>query len=300
MTNVFISYSQADGEDHKKWVKDLADLLLDNGINAIVDQYDLTLGDRLPEFMEKSITEADYVLIICTPLYKEKADKRQGGVGYEGHIITGELYTAGNERKFIPVIRKGDFNTAMPVYLSGKLGVDLTDGPNYENGINDLLATLKGKRKKPSIIYKSRNLKKQDLNEDEPIRILGVVTDEVTFPRNDGTEGSALYKVPFRLSRRPDDLWKKLFVNEWNFPSKFSTMHRPGIASVVGDEIILDGTTIEEVQRYHRDTLVLCVNEANKKETEYLHQKQQQEEEKRNQISEHYSHVDEIANKIKF
>ena len=105
MPKVFISYSWED-EAHKQWVKSLTDRLIENGIDATLDQYDLTLGERLPVFMEQSITTADYVLIICTPTYKEKADNRKGGVGYEGHIISGELFAKGNERKFIPVIPK--------------------------------------------------------------------------------------------------------------------------------------------------------------------------------------------------
>ena len=73
--------------------------------------------DRLPKFMEEQITSADYVLIICTPTYKRKADKRTGGVGYEGHIISGELMNLSNERKFIPVKRKGTFENAIPTFL---------------------------------------------------------------------------------------------------------------------------------------------------------------------------------------
>lgn len=69
----------------------MADKLLYDGIEATVDQYDLSLGDRLPQFMEQSISNVDYVLIICTPTYKRKSDMRKGGVGYEGHIISGEL-----------------------------------------------------------------------------------------------------------------------------------------------------------------------------------------------------------------
>ena len=34
-----------------------------------------------------------------------------------------------------------------------------------------------------------------------PIEIVGVITDEVGSPRNDGGRGSALYAVPIRLSR---------------------------------------------------------------------------------------------------
>ena len=113
MSKVFISYSWED-DAHKEWVRSLTDSLLANGIDATLDQYDLSLGDRLPQFMEQSIAASDYVLIICTPTYKQKSDNRSGGVGYEGHIISGELLTTGNERKFIPVIRKGTVHTAMP------------------------------------------------------------------------------------------------------------------------------------------------------------------------------------------
>ena len=71
--NVFISYSWEDDE-HKEWVKGLADRLLSDGINATIDKYDLSAADRLPHFMEESISNADFVLIICTPKYKEKSD----------------------------------------------------------------------------------------------------------------------------------------------------------------------------------------------------------------------------------
>ena len=83
MSKVFISYALED--DIKIWVKEFADKLKNDGIDVHLDQYDLTLGDRLPKFMEEQITSADHVLIICTLGYKIKADGRTGGVGYEGH-----------------------------------------------------------------------------------------------------------------------------------------------------------------------------------------------------------------------
>jgi hypothetical protein len=41
--------------------------------------------------------------------------------------------------------------------------------------------------------------------------------------------------------------WSELFLQAWDRPLAYTTMHRPGIASVTGDKVILDGTTIEEV-----------------------------------------------------
>ena len=59
-----------------------------DNINARVDQLHLRLGDRSPQFMEESVRDSEYVLVICTETYKQKFDARKGGAGYEGHIIT--------------------------------------------------------------------------------------------------------------------------------------------------------------------------------------------------------------------
>lgn len=100
----------------------------------------------------------------------------------------------------------------------------------------------------------------------DPIRLVEVHLPGVTEPRNDGTPGSALYRVPIRLSRTPSWEWEKAFLNAWQFPRQFTSMHRPGIARIEGDCIVLDGTTIEEVRDTHRATLVLCVEDANQAE----------------------------------
>ena len=304
---VFISYSWED-EKHKSWVKSLADSLINDGIDVSIDQYDLSLGDRLPQFMEQQITNADYVLIICTPTYKEKSDSRKGEVGYEGHIISGELFTLHNERKFIPIIRKGNRLSAIPTCLEGKLGVDLSGRGSYDDSYKDLVTTILGGKRKPEIGKKPDYVDKlplssqesQCLSQDEPIRILGIITDEVTMPRLNGIRGSALYKIPFRLSKTPSRLWGDLFVHEWNNPSRFTTMHRPRIASVNGDRIILNGTTIEEVRDYHRETLLLCIDEASKKERQILLEQKRLKEREEAQTREYNRTVRSIAEELEF
>ena len=66
----------------------------------------------------------------------------------------------------------------------------------------------------------------------EPIKIVGVIEEAVTSPRNDETRGSALYAVPFQLSRHPSSNWSKLFIENWNHPPRFTNRHRPGIARI--------------------------------------------------------------------
>ena len=308
MTKVFISYAW-ESEEHREWVKALANRLLSDGIDAVLDQYDLELGDRLPQFMEKSVRSSDYVLIVCTPTYKQKADERIGGGGYEGHIISGELFSQRNERKFIPVLKEGSVKDCIPTFLEGKLAIDLSERGELE-GYNDLLATLYGVKKKPKVAAvhriaqtSSKNVfeKREEEGEgSEPIRIVGIVVDEVREPRNDGTRGSALYEVPFRLSRRPSSLWREFFLKSWDLPPRFTTMHRPHIASVAGDEIILNGTTIEEVRDYHRDTLVLCVEEANKLEAEYLEKERKRQAREEAARSAYRKNVEDVAGTIDF
>ncbi|MBC2603165.1 hypothetical protein [Puniceicoccus vermicola] len=104
----------------------------------------------------------------------------------------------------------------------------------------------------------------------EATKITGIDTNCVTEPRNDGTPGSALYTVPLKLNKTPSQLWAKIFVHTWNSPPQYTSMHRPGIASVRGDRIILNGTTLDEVDKTHKATLKLCIEEADKKEQETI------------------------------
>ena len=304
---VFISYAWED--DVTNWAIDFTKRLENDGIEIHIDQKDLQLGDRLPLFMEKIITEVDYVLIICTPLYKKKADSRTGGVGYEGHIISASLMNNSNERKFIPILHKGTFDESFPNFLLGKYSANLSlNNPHYEEEYQKLIATLLGKklklpRKAKNNIQSSKkvpSIVKSENNSNEPIHILRIITEEVTTPKMDGTPGSALYKIPFKLSRQPNKLWIDLFVQTWNSPPSYTAMHRPGIASVVGDTIILDGTTIEEVQKYHSDTLKLCIDVANKKEQEISEQIQNKKLLEQQKQEQHINNVVKFANSIQW
>ncbi len=317
MRKVFISYTW-DNDKHKEWVLSLASKLEEDGIEVELDQWSLEPGDEMSLFMEKAISDSNYILIICTENYREKANFRIGGSGYEARLISTEIVKGSNKKKFIPILRCDDWEEGMPDFIKGNLGIDLNygfDDKRFIDGYNDLLTTIYGAKRKRVIkkevpinkIAKHLNIKPEELelNEDDAnlikeIKIEGIVTNEVTIPRLDGTRGSALYAIPFRLSDNPDDLWRKLFIKNWNSPPSFTTMHRPGIARIIGDKIILNGTTIEEVQKYHRDTLKLVVRKTNEeyksiKEREYKIKKI--EEEKTNK---HYENINDIASKINF
>jgi hypothetical protein len=307
----FVSYSW-DDENHKRWVRDLGATLRSDGVDVKLDHWDTTLGDSLPHFMERMVRENDFVFIILTPQYKNKSDHRQGGVGYEGNIITAEIFAGKDSRKFIPILREGAWTESSPSWLAGKFGVDLRNTPYSEQQYTDLLRTIHGMKEKAPPLGSPPSKPPRLLNSaatspsppastpDEPIRIVNVIVSEVGTPRNDGTQGSALYAVPFQLSRRPSAEWAEHFINTWKMPPSPSPRHRPSIARIVGDRLILDGTTMDEVADYHRETLRLVLDEVNNDIAAYEHRQRLCEQRKAQELSEHKQSVEEAARRISF
>jgi hypothetical protein len=300
---VFISYAW-ESDEVKQWVKNLATDLRNTGVDAKLDQWEVVPGDQMPHFMERSVKENDYVLIICTPKYKLKSENRIGGVGYEGDIMTAEVLQTSNHRKFIPVLQSGDKNASIPSWLSGKYFIDLSNETHFQKNFEDLITTVLNSREIApeigQIPSKFNHRQGETVVDEDKIKIKGIVVDEVTQPRNDGTRGSGLYKIPFELNKTPRQEWVNLFIQAFNHPREFTSMHRPGIASVYGNKIYLDGTTIEEVERYHKKTLKLAVDAANNVYDQMQAQKKQQEEEERKRKEQHRKNLDDINNRLNF
>jgi hypothetical protein len=140
--SAFISYSW-ESEPHKEWVLCLATALRTKGVDVILDRWHLRLGDDIAEFMDKSVSNADYILLVCSPNYAEKSNSRTGGVGYEQHIISGELLTeASTKAKFIPLLKVGNPSAALPRFLKSKLFVDFRDDDKYQRSLDQLLRHL--------------------------------------------------------------------------------------------------------------------------------------------------------------
>jgi hypothetical protein len=137
---VFISYSH-DSEEHKKWVLEFATMLRNNGINATIDQWDLKLGYDVPTFMEKNLANSDYILLVCTDQYVEKANSGVGGVGYEKMIITSQLIERIASNKIIPIVRQNG-TCKVPTFLKTKLFIDLSDPKKFNVNCEKLIRTL--------------------------------------------------------------------------------------------------------------------------------------------------------------
>lgn len=144
---VLISYSW-DSEEHKVWVRKLAERLRLNGIDTKLDQWHVKPGQSLTQFMEKEIVECGHVIVVCTPNYYQKSLNRQGGVGYEQQIISGHIASGVSREKFIPIVRDGQFepgvDCAVPPHFSGVFAIDVRNDEAIENSVELLLRTIFG------------------------------------------------------------------------------------------------------------------------------------------------------------
>jgi hypothetical protein len=142
--HVFLSYSH-ESEAHKQWVRRLAEDLTKKGLRTTLDQWDLQLGDDIGAFMEQSFKDAKYIVLICTEIFAEKANKRKGGVGYEQAVFVGEMLMSRElGSRFLPILRSGDPSTALPLYLRSRLFGDFRDDSAYEKSLEQLVRRVLG------------------------------------------------------------------------------------------------------------------------------------------------------------
>lgn len=143
--SVFISYSW-DSQEHKDWVREFAERLVANGIDVRLDQWVLQPGQSLTQFMEAQVADCEYVVLVCTPNYAQRAAARSGGVGYEQQIISGHLLTGVPREKFIPIVRSGEFEPgpqhAIPAHFAGVFSIDMRTAEKQDSELETLLRAI--------------------------------------------------------------------------------------------------------------------------------------------------------------
>ncbi len=141
----FISYSW-DSDGHKDWVRELGERLETNGVEVRLDQWHLSPGQSITQFMETEIVQSEYVIVICTPNYCTRSISRRGGVGYEQQIISGNLVSGVAREKFIPIVREGEFEPgpkcAIPPHFAGVFALDMRTAATAEASMEPLLRAI--------------------------------------------------------------------------------------------------------------------------------------------------------------
>lgn len=146
MATAFISYSW-DSDDHKAWVRRFAGDLKARGITVWLDQFDLRLGGDVTRFMEQRVSGADYVILVCTEAFGEKANERRGGVGYEQAIVTSEILDSSpTQGRFVCILRQGAPSRAIPAYMQSRLWLDCRDDSVYATALDQIAVHILGGR----------------------------------------------------------------------------------------------------------------------------------------------------------
>ena len=208
---VFISYSH-DSSAHKRWVSELGAKLRHNGIDAILDQWDLGPGDDKTRFMESGLKNSDRVLVICTDTYVSKANAGEGGVGYERMIVNAQLIQNLGTNKFIPVIRHASGEEMTPTFLATRMYIDLRDENQFETEFDKLLHELHQEpiMQKPSL-GKNPFAKHPSGQETSPSEGLDMKLPEIP---EQVESASDTYLAAVKIARAGDVLgWRQLVKN---------------------------------------------------------------------------------------
>jgi hypothetical protein len=141
----FISYSWTN-PIHEDWVINLAERLVSDGVDVVIDKWTLKEGQDKFNLMESMVkaTDIDKVLILLDSKYADKANERSGGVGTETQIISPQIYENVSQEKFIPIIAERDEkgNPFIPTYLEGRIYIDLSEQEQYEQNYETLLRNI--------------------------------------------------------------------------------------------------------------------------------------------------------------
>ena len=113
-------------------MRELAERLVQGGVEVTLDQWDLGIRD------------ADRVLMVCTANYVAKAEERKGGAGYEGMVVTGHVARATDTIKFVPIVRGNSGEPLVPGFLGQRLWLDFRNDGLFEERLEELLRELHG------------------------------------------------------------------------------------------------------------------------------------------------------------
>jgi tetratricopeptide (TPR) repeat protein len=154
LSTVFISYSH-DSPEHEANVLALAKRLREDGIDAVLDQYESFPAEGWDLWGQRQILAARFVLVVCTETYRRRFDGEEEpgkglGATSEARFIRQLLYKAGGiNEKFFPILLSDADGEHIPLKLQ-----EYQPFPLYtEQGYEDLRLLLTGQSRvrKPAL-----------------------------------------------------------------------------------------------------------------------------------------------------
>ena len=146
---VFLSYRH-ESEEHRRWVKRMAEGLRRDGVNALLDEWEINLGDSIADFAASAIFRVQAMLFLITEASVaavESDEKSRSVVKFEFQIANARRYKDGNFR-IIGILRSGE---RPPNHLADTLYLDFRHDQDYDRQFKRLVNNLLGKSEKPGI-----------------------------------------------------------------------------------------------------------------------------------------------------
>jgi len=200
--SIFVSYSW-DSPDHKAWVRKLAeDLDRYHELSVTWDGFDLDELSDKNAFMESGLHNADYVLVIATRKYAEKANSRKAGVGVETYLATAmhwEQLLRTRTSNLVVIQREAN---SVPRYLKGKLHIDFSQDAEYPARVSRLLQVLKRESRVPrpaKLLSLNAANKSYAFTRVEDVIRINHKNRKAIVDANEGTDFSGGNKIKFEL-----------------------------------------------------------------------------------------------------
>ena len=250
---VFISYSWS-SPGHQARIRQWGEQMVSEGVDVVLDVWDLNEGDDKYVFMEKMVTDESvtHVLVFSDSEYAAKADARKAGVGTESQIISREVYTKVQQSKFIPVVCEFDDSGEpfMPNFLKSRIWIDFSSLEAANNNWERLIRVLYGKP-----VHEKPTLGKAPV----------YVTTDVTVPASPAVTKFATLKQAIIQEKHGLRLYRKNFLDTcYVYADALRIRERPDVTKL-GERVLEDCGKLKLV-RDHIVEWVLLESEVNPSE----------------------------------
>jgi TIR domain len=146
-SRVFISYAWED-DAYRRWVWEFTARLRADGVDVRLDVWHFKGDVRIPLFLDHEIRHAEWILVLCSPAYRDKVHAiedrvHSAGVAWEESLLNQQLL-ASNREKIVPVLVLGSWPEAAPDFLADRVYQDLSDSRTFETNYRALLQQLTG------------------------------------------------------------------------------------------------------------------------------------------------------------
>lgn len=228
--------------------------MVNDGVDVILDVWDLKEGDDKFAFMEKMVTDESvtHVIVFSDSEYAKKADARKAGVGTESQIISREVYSKVQQSKFIPVVCEFDESDEpfLPTFLKSRIWIDFSSPEAANDNWEQLIRALYGKpaHEKP-------------IPGKPPIYI----TTDITTPSSPAIAKFAAFKQAIIQEKRGLNLYRQDLLDAcYAYADALRIRERPNVANL-GERVLEDCGKLKMV-RDHVVDWVLLESEANPSE----------------------------------